>query len=66
MLFNLFIPLSILLSTFFTKGKNISMFLKKFNMCLKVRISGIGKVKNQSIPGGNRVVKGQTVALTLR
>ena len=33
---------------------------------LKVRISGIGKVKNQSIPGGNRVVKGQTVALTLR
>ena len=33
---------------------------------LKVRISGIGKVKNQSIPGGNRVVKGQTIALTLR
>ena len=28
---------------------------------LKVRISGIGKVKNQSIPGGNRVVKGQTI-----
>ena len=33
---------------------------------LKVRISGIGKVKNQSIPGGNRVVKGQTIDLTLR
>ena len=33
---------------------------------LKVRISGIGKVKNQSIPGGNRVVKGQTIVLTLR
>lgn len=44
MLFNLFIPLSILLSTFFTKGKNISMFLKKFNMCLKVRISGIDTI----------------------
>ena len=44
MLFNLFIPLSILLSTFFTKGKNISTLLKKFNMCLKVRISGIDTI----------------------
>ncbi|SHI85764.1 cell division protein FtsI (penicillin-binding protein 3) [Bacteroides stercorirosoris] len=33
---------------------------------LKVRLNGIGKVKSQSIPGGNHVVKGQTVTLTLR
>ena len=32
---------------------------------LKVRLNGIGKVRNQSIPGGNRVVKGQTVTLAL-
>ena len=43
-LFNRLIPLSILLSTFFTKGKNISIFLKKFNICLKVRISGIDTI----------------------
>ncbi len=33
---------------------------------LKVRLNGVGKVKQQSIPIGNRVVKGQTVFLTLR
>ena len=32
---------------------------------LKVRLNGIGKVRHQSIPGGNRVIKGQTVTLTL-
>lgn len=32
---------------------------------LKVRLNGIGKVKNQSIAGGSRLVKGQTIALTL-
>jgi len=32
---------------------------------LKVRISGIGKVKSQSIAQGNTIVKGQTVSLTL-
>ena len=33
---------------------------------LRVRLSGVGQVKSQSIPSGNRVVKGQTVALTLK
>lgn len=33
---------------------------------LKVRLSGIGRVKRQSIPPGNRVVKGHTIALTLK
>lgn len=33
---------------------------------LKVRLSGIGKVSVQSVPPGNRVVKGETVSLTLR
>ena len=32
---------------------------------LKVRLNGVGKVRSQSIPGGNRIVKGQTIALTL-
>lgn len=32
---------------------------------LKVRLSGVGQVKNQSIAGGTRTVKGQTVSLTL-
>lgn len=32
---------------------------------LKVRLSGIGKVKKQSIAQGNTIVKGQTVSLTL-
>lgn len=32
---------------------------------LKVRLSGVGKVKNQSIAGGSRLVKGQTIVLTL-
>lgn len=44
MLFNLFIPLSILISTFFTKGTNISILLKKFNICLKVKMSGIDTI----------------------
>ena len=33
---------------------------------LKVRLNGIGKVRNQSIAGGSRLVRGQTIALTLR
>lgn len=33
---------------------------------LKVRLNGIGKVSVQSVPPGNRVVKGETVSLTLR
>ena len=33
---------------------------------LRVRLNGIGRVKNQSIAGGSRIVKGQTIALTLR
>lgn len=33
---------------------------------LKVHLGGTGKVKSQSIPAGNRVVKGQTVRLELR
>lgn len=33
---------------------------------LRVRLSGVGQVKSQSIPSGNRVVKGQTIALTLK
>jgi cell division protein FtsI (penicillin-binding protein 3) len=32
---------------------------------LKVQISGIGKVKNQSIPAGNTIVKGKTIHLRL-
>lgn len=33
---------------------------------LRVHLSGIGKVYSQSIPAGNRVIKGQTVRLSLR
>ena len=33
---------------------------------LKVRIAGVGKVRSQSIPSGNKVIKGQTVLLTMR
>ena len=33
---------------------------------LKVRLSGIGRVRRQSIPAGNRAVKGRTIALTLK
>lgn len=36
------------------------------NKGLKVRLSGVGKVRNQSIPQGNTIVKGQTIVLTLR
>lgn len=32
---------------------------------LRVRLSGVGRVKSQSIAGGSRVVKNQTIALTL-
>jgi cell division protein FtsI (penicillin-binding protein 3) len=32
---------------------------------MKVRLSGVGRVKSQSVPSGNQVVKGQTVALEL-
>ena len=33
---------------------------------LRVQIYGIGKVRSQSITGGSRIVKGQTVTLQLR
>ena len=33
---------------------------------LKVHLSGIGRVRRQSLPAGSRIVKGRTVALTLR
>ena len=33
---------------------------------LKVRLNGVGRVRNQSIASGSRIVKGQTIALTLR
>lgn len=33
---------------------------------LKVRVAGVGKVRSQSIPSGNKVVKGQIVLLTMR
>lgn len=33
---------------------------------LKVRLHGVGRVKSQSIASGSRIVKGQTIALTLR
>ena len=33
---------------------------------LKVQLSGVGKVRTQSIPAGNRLVKGQTVRLVLK
>ena len=32
---------------------------------LRVQVYGIGKVKNQSIAGGSRIVKGQTISLQL-
>lgn len=32
---------------------------------LRVRINGVGKVKSQSMAGGSRIVKGQSIALTL-
>lgn len=35
------------------------------NMGLKARISGVGKVKSQSIPAGNTLRKGQTIQLRL-
>ena len=33
---------------------------------LKVHLSGIGRVRRQSLPAGSRIVKGRTVALTLK
>ena len=33
---------------------------------LRVRLSGVGKVRRQSIAAGNRLVKGQTISLQLR
>lgn len=35
------------------------------NFGLKVKLSGVGKVKNQSIRKGERIVKGKTIVLTL-
>ena len=32
---------------------------------LRVRLNGVGKVRSQSIPGGSRLVRGQTISLTL-
>ena len=36
------------------------------NAGLKVHLSGIGRVRRQSLPPGSRIVKGRTVALTLK
>ena len=36
------------------------------NAGLKVHLSGIGRVRRQSLPAGSRIVKGRTVALTLK
>ena len=36
------------------------------NCGLRVQLSGVGKVHTQSIPAGNRAIKGQTVRLMLR
>ncbi|WP_291530092.1 penicillin-binding protein [Bacteroides sp. UBA939] len=33
---------------------------------LKARLNGTGKVRSQSVPGGNRIAKGQTVMLQLK
>lgn len=33
---------------------------------LRVQVYGIGKVKSQSIAGGSRIVKGQTISLQLK
>ena len=33
---------------------------------LKVHLSGIGRVRRQSLPAGSRIVKGRTVTLTLK
>ena len=35
------------------------------NFGLKVKLSGVGKVKKQSIRKGTRIVKGKTIVLTL-
>ena len=32
---------------------------------LKVRLNGVGRVKSQSIAGGSRIIKGQTILLTM-
>ena len=32
---------------------------------LKVRLNGMGRVRSQSIAGGSRIVKGQTILLTM-
>lgn len=36
------------------------------NKGLRVKLNGVGKVKRQSISGGSRIIKGQTITLTLR
>ena len=36
------------------------------NAGLKVHLSGIGRVRRQSLPPGSRIVRGRTVALTLK
>ncbi len=36
------------------------------SMGLKVQISGIGKVRSQSIPAGNTIIKGKSIALRLQ
>ena len=46
-------------------GAKDAVFLLE-NVGLKVNIAGIGKVTSQSIPAGRTIVKGQTVALTLK
>jgi cell division protein FtsI (penicillin-binding protein 3) len=45
-------------------GARSAIFLME-NAGLQVRISGIGKVKKQSLTPGGKYQKGQTVLLTL-
>jgi cell division protein FtsI (penicillin-binding protein 3) len=35
------------------------------NLGLKVKIKGIGKVKNQSVPAGEPIIKNSTIILEL-
>jgi cell division protein FtsI (penicillin-binding protein 3) len=46
-------------------GAKDAVFLLE-NMGLKVHLSGIGKVRSQSIPPGNTLVKGKTIQLKLQ
>jgi cell division protein FtsI (penicillin-binding protein 3) len=46
-------------------GAKDAVFLLE-SMGLKVQMSGIGKVRSQSIPAGNKLVKGEPIQLKLQ